>query len=256
MDVYNWAERKDIRDWKLEGFGELAVADDGALHVRTFNHGPLRRATNAWLKDVELPTAFEAEWEYRNDHQTGGVTTHEGVMVIFNAIPIALRTLWEDPRPYAVYSDIYGYRKMVCYSCGFCRSPYGTESQLRKLGGFVPPESGESRWEETAGMSFDKLTIVSKNMEPVPKGEENARAYHRYRLCREGDAVRFWCDDVLVHDWRDCGQYPFHQKPLAGGRMAFRNFGGYIDSFYRNLVIRDMGGKDTGSGCPNKEEAL
>jgi hypothetical protein len=247
--VYDWNVRRDLRDWKLEGHGELLVAEDGALHVRTLNHGPLRRATNAWLKDLELPAAFEAEWEYRNDHLTGGETTHEGVMILFNALPIALRSLWEDPRPYAVYSDIFGYRKMVCYTCGFCRSPYGGESQLRKLGGHVPPEAGESRWEETAGMSFDQLTIVSKALEPVPKGAAHARTYHRYLLRRTGDAVRFWCDGVLVHDWHDRGQYPFHREPLTGGRMAFRNFGGYIDSFYRGLVVREIRPED------NKEQA-
>lgn len=240
MDVYNWDTNRDVRDWKLEGCGGLAVADDGALHVRTLNHGPLRRATNAWLRDVELPAAFEAEWEYRNDHLTGGVTTHEGAMVLFNAIPIALRTLWEDPRPYAAYSDIFGYRKMVCYSCGFCRSPYGGVSQLRKLGGFVPPEAGESRWEETTGRNFDDLTIVSKGREPIPEGAEHGRTYHRFRLRRESEAIQFWCDGVLLHDWRDQGQYPFHGEPLVGGRMAFRNFGGYIDSFYRSLVIRAL----------------
>lgn len=238
--LYSWNERKDLRDWKLEGFGELAVAADGALHVRTLNMGPLRRATNAWLKDFELPAAFEAEWQYRNDHQTGGVTTHEGVMVLFNAIPIALRNLWEDPRPHAAYSDIFGYRKMVCYSCGFCRSPYGGQSQLRKLGGFVPPEAGESRWEETAGKSFEQLTIVSKTKEPMPAGAEHGRAYHRYRLRREADSIRIWCDDALLHDWRDAGQYPFHAEPLLGGHFAFRNFGGYIDSFYSGLVITDL----------------
>jgi hypothetical protein len=240
--LYTWAERRNLADWKLEGFGALAVAADGALHVQTLNMGALRRATNAWLKDIELPAAFEVEWRYRNDHQTGGITTHEGAMVLFNAAPIALRTLWEDPRPHAAYSDIFGYRKMVCYSVGFCRSPYGGQSQLRKLGGFVPPEAGESRWEETTGRTFDDLTILSKTKEPIPAGAEHGRTYHHYRLRREADAVRFWCDDVLVHDWRDAGQYPFHIQPLTGGRLAFRNFGGYIDSFYSDFVITDLAG--------------
>lgn len=238
--VYKWNTEKDLCDWKLEGHGELLLTKDGALHVRTFNNGPLRRATNAWLKDVQLPESFEAKWEYKNDNQTGGVNTHEGVMVIFNALPLALRNLWEDPRPYAVYSDIFGYRKMVCYTCGFCRSPYGKESQLRKLGGFVPLEAGESRWEETAGKDFDTLTIMSKVMEPVLKGAENAKKYHSYRLLRKGASIRIWCDGVLVHDWMDKGQYEFYKEPLKGGHLAFRNFGGYIDSFYKNIIIKKV----------------
>jgi hypothetical protein len=43
-----------------------------------------------------------------------------------------------------------------------------------------------------------------------------------------------------MHDWHDRGQYQFHREPLTGGRMAFRNFGGYIDSFYRGLQVREI----------------
>ncbi|GMV83176.1 MAG: hypothetical protein AMXMBFR7_43600 [Planctomycetota bacterium] len=237
--IYDWSARKDLRDWKLEGHGELKVADDGALHVRTLNHGPLRRASNAWLKDLQLPEAFEVQWDYRHDHLTGGMTNHEGVMLLFNALPMALRTLWEDPRPYAVYSDIFSYRKMVCYSYGFCRSPFGQDSQLRKLGGAVPPEAGESRLAELAGKNFDELTVLSKACEPIP--EDQGREYHTHRVRREGAAIQVWCDDTLLHDLRDTGQYQFHKEPLQGGHLGFRNWAGYIDGFYRNLVVRRIG---------------
>jgi len=57
--LYDWRKRQRLDDWKLEGYGELFREADGAFHVRTFNHGPMRQATNVWLYDLDLPEAYE-----------------------------------------------------------------------------------------------------------------------------------------------------------------------------------------------------
>ncbi len=64
--LYDWKETRRLNDWKIEGTGELFCNKDGYLHVRTFNMGPWRRATNAWLRDLDLPENFEVEWTYKN----------------------------------------------------------------------------------------------------------------------------------------------------------------------------------------------
>jgi len=90
-------------------------------------------------------------------------------MILFNALPIALTNMWQDPRTDARYSSIYSYSKMVCYSCGFYRTLYGGASQLRKLGGHVPPSWGESNLVHEDGRKFGELTILSRGDEPLTR---------------------------------------------------------------------------------------
>ena len=235
--LYDWKSNGHLDDWKLEGMGEYMKDDDGSLHIRTYNCGPLRRATNCWLRDIELPDNFEVTWTYRNGNETGHILNHEGVMILFNCLPNKLQNLWEDNRPEARYSAMWGQGKMVLYSCGFNRAPYSGASQLRKLGGRVPDAWCESTPDVEQG-TFDELTILSKAMEPLTKEDEGREI--QYRLAKTGAAVKFWCNNRLVHNYADEGGYPFWPEPLTGGHMAFRTFAGYIDNYYSDIILKEL----------------
>ena len=112
--LYDWDTDGRLDDWKLEGPGELIKDPNGALQIRTYNNGPLWRASTAWLRNLELPPDYEVTWTYRNGSETDARITTEGVMILFNALPLALKNLFEDPRLSGRYSDICSYGKMVC----------------------------------------------------------------------------------------------------------------------------------------------
>jgi hypothetical protein len=239
--LYDWKSSQRLNDWKLEGLGELLHDKDGCLHVRTFNMGPYRRATNCWLRNVELPENFEVEWTYRNGCEAGGDKARtEGVIIVFNTTPLALKDVFEDPRPHALYSDLCSYGKTVSYTCGFYRTLYGTPSQLRKLGGYVPKTWGEQgpSWKSEDGKNFQQLTIVSAKDEPLSPEDQGKDA--RFKLDHRGKKIRFWCNDQLIHDWEDKGEYPYYNGPLVGGKMCFRQFSGYIDGYFSNIVVRKL----------------
>ncbi|MBN1808173.1 MAG: hypothetical protein JW909_03830 [Planctomycetes bacterium] len=233
--IYDWASTRNLGDWKFEGHGGLSIAGDGALNIRTANMGPLMRASNAWLYNVELPPDFEFTWTYRNGSLTNRRIDSEGVMILFCARPVVLKDLWEDPRPHARYSDICSYRKMVCYTCGFYRSPYGGAGQLRKLGGDTPTTWGESNWVADDGTGFDELSIMNKADEPL--APDDTDEYARFSLVKQGPRIRVSCNDRLVHDWSDEGQYRYWKEPLSGGRLALREFNGYIESYYSEIRL-------------------
>jgi len=236
--LYDWSAARSLSDWKFEGNGEMLADKDGALHVRTFNCGPLRRTSNAWLHKLDLPDAFEVEWSYRNGSETNAVIHDEGVMLVFNAQPVALKDLFEDPRPHARYSDLHSYWKMVMYTCGFFRTPYGGPDQLRKLGGKVPMTWGESNLTAEDGTDFQALTIVARADEPTTEADRGKT--QQYKLQHSGNRIQFWCNGQQVIDWKDEGQYRYWREPLVGGKMAFRQFNGYMDNWYDKVLVRKL----------------
>jgi hypothetical protein len=237
-EIYNWRSSGKLQDWKLEGSGEYNVEVDGALHVRTYNMGPLRRATNCWLRDLTLPDNYEIEWTYRNGTMTNNPIVGEGVMLIFSALPLVLKDLWEDPRPHARYSDLHSYSKLVCYTCGFFRTPYGLPCQIRKLGGHVPVTWGESNLKDAKAQDFDQLTVFSRGDEPLTEADRGKTV--RYRLRKEGARIQQWCNDKLVHDWTDDGKYQYFPEPLKGGKTGIRQFNGYMDNWYSDFIVREV----------------
>lgn len=62
---------------------------------------------------------------------------------------------------------------------------------------------------------------------------------HCFRLESIAPDIRFWVNGVVVHDWRNEGQYPYWLETLYGGRLGFRNFGGFADDVYEQIPIRD-----------------
>jgi len=230
--IYDWCAARRLWDWKLEGRGELGVTEDGSLWIRTYDCGPGRRATNVWLKGVTLPEAFEMEWTFASEAAAGNT------MVIFNAVPLGLSEVFEDPRPDALYCDLASYGKLVCHTIGFHRAVYGRPSVLRKLGGQVPAEWGQAVYPTAAWQEMNEVTTLHSTSEPLAPGERGKP--HRFRLAREGRDIRFWVNGQLIHDVTDEGQYPYHTEPLVSGHMAFRNFSGFADDVYSSIVIRRL----------------
>ncbi|MFH1377145.1 MAG: hypothetical protein ABIH86_00135 [Planctomycetota bacterium] len=229
---YDWRTDQRLDRWKLDGFGELEQTDDGELLVRTFDCGPNRRATNIWLKDIELSDNFEIEWTFRSKAPAGNV------MIIFNAKPLALNDLFDDPRPHARYSDLASYRKMICHTCGFHRGVYQKDSVLRKLGGNVPTGWGEALWGTPSWEEMNTKTTLHSTREPLTS--DSLGSEQSYRLTRNENRIVVAMNGAVLHDVVDSGQYPFYPDPLRGGGVGFRNFGGYAEDFYSHITIRSI----------------
>ena len=228
--IYDWSATQRLSDFKLEGRGELQLADDGSLLIRTYDCGPLKRATTAWLPKLTLPRAFEVEWEYRSNSAAGNT------MIIINALPLGLKDLFEDPRADALYCDIASYGKMICHSVGFHRSPYGKPSIMRKLGGHVPAHWGQMTWPDPP--DFEEKTALSNVTEPIAPADKGKP--QKFRLVRTENTIDFYVNGQQIHAWKDSGQYVYFKEPIHGGRMAFRNFTGFADDFYRSIVVREL----------------
>jgi hypothetical protein len=228
--LYDWRESQRLNDFKLEGRGELQVSEDGALLIRTYDCGPLKRATTVWLTKLTLPRAFEIQWEFRSNSANGNT------MLIFNALPLGLKHLFEDPRTDALYCDIAGYGKMVCHSVGIHRSPYGKPSVLRKLGGHVPPHWGAMTWPDPP--EFESQTTLSSASEPIAPGDKGKP--HQFRVIRTESTIDVFVDGTQIHKWVDSGEYNYFKEPLHGGHMAFRNFTGFADDFFSSVVIKEL----------------
>lgn len=230
--VYDWDSERRTSDWKLEGNGEVLLADDGALHLRTFHCGPGRRATTVWLKNLTLPQNFRIEWAFKSAAADGNV------MVIFNALPVGLSNLFEDARPDARYCDLASYGKIVTHTIGFHRGVYARPSNLRKIGGNVPQEWGQMTWGGPYTDDIERLTTLSAQTEPLSADDRGK--LQRFAVEHDENRIRFWINGALLHDIRDEGQYPYFREPLSKGHMAFRNFGGYADDFYSGIKIIEL----------------
>jgi hypothetical protein len=227
--LYDWKAAQRVNDFKLEGRGEL-LEDDGALLIRTFHCGPMKRATTVWMPKLILPPAFEVEWDYRTQSADGNT------MIIFNALPLSLNDLFDDSRPDARYCDIASNGKMICHSIGFHRAPFGRPSVLRKLGGHVPASWGQMVWPAPA--DFEEKTSLSSVSEPLNPADKGK--VHTFRLVRRERTIEFYVNKTKVHDWQEAGQYEYYKEPISGGRLAFRNFGGFADDYYSSIVIREL----------------
>ncbi|HTL52278.1 MAG TPA: hypothetical protein VL860_06885 [Planctomycetota bacterium] len=240
--VYDWAQSGRTSDWKLEGNGQVLLAepdgvmvddtDRGALQLRTFHCGPGRRATTVWLKDLILPPNFRIEWTHRSKAADGNT------MLIFNALPLGLADFFEDPRPDARYCDLGSYGKIICHTLGFHRGVYGRPSVLRKLGGHVPPHWGQMNWVGPYQEAYERETTLSSQTEPLTAADRGRP--HNYAVQREGTRIQAWIDGQLLHDITDHGQYPHFKESLTGGRIAFRNFSGYADDFYPKVRVEKL----------------
>ncbi|GMV81755.1 MAG: hypothetical protein AMXMBFR7_29390 [Planctomycetota bacterium] len=227
--LYDWRRDGHLEDWKLEGNGELLKADDGALLVRTFHCGPGRRAVNVWLKALELPEAYRVAWRFRSDAAAGNA------MLMFNARPLGLSHLFEDPRPDARYCDLAGYGKMVLHTLGFHRAVYGQPSNLRKLGGHVPAAWGQAEYPGAAWQEMNRDTTMSSTAEPLTAADLGRE--QSYALEHTPGRVRAWLNGALLHDWTDGGAYAHFKEPLRGGKIGLRNFGGYAEDFYSGFTV-------------------
>ena len=230
--IYDFSKDRDISRWRLEGNGELKLTDEGYLQINTFHLSGTQKATNVWLSDLVLPDHFEIEIEFMSLSENGNT------MIIFNALPYELPDLFADPRIDAVYSDLASKRKMLAHTVGFHRAVYGRPSVLRKIGGKVPEYWGDAPWPSSAWQEMDSITVLSTKTEPLAPADKGK--VHNFKLKKTGSHIKFWVNDVLLHDCTDDLQYPYCDRILMNGRMGFRNFGGPAEDFYSKIVIREL----------------
>jgi len=218
-------------DWHVEGNGSVTF-QNGALVIETFRVRPDAKATTVWRRDLTLPKNFELSFTHRSDAENGNT------MVIFNALPLSLAGLFDDPRPDARYNDLTAYGKMMAHTVGFHRGVYGRPSVLRKVGGHVPDGWGSHPFGTPAWNREDSTTALRTAQEPLT-GEDRGKP-HRYVLTRMGDRITFAVNQITVHDYTDCLEYPYIDKMLHGGHLAFRNFTGPAVDVYDDIMIRAL----------------
>ena len=228
--IYDFSEDKDISRWHLEGNGELKLTEEGFFQINTFRISGTQKATNVWLADLILPDHFEIEIDFMSRSENGNT------MIIFNAQPFELNDLFDDPRIDAVYSDLASKRKMQAYTVGFHRAAYNNPSNLRKIGGKVPEYWGDAPYPTPAWQEMDSITILSSKTEPLTPAEKGK--IHHFKLQKNGNHIKFWVNDKLVHDYTDRLQYPYCDQVLMNGRIGFRNFGGPAEDFYSKILIK------------------
>lgn len=229
---YQWRRERRISDWRLEGLGEVLLGPAGELVVRTYHCGPGRRATNLWLRGLELPKAFRLSWRFRSEAAAGNT------MCLFNAQPVALADLFDDSRPEARYCDLASWGKMVTHTCGFHRGVYGNECVLRKIGGKVPEDWGMLEWPGEQWKECDRVTRLGTTNEPL-RAEDRGK-WHDFAIERKENRIQFMVNWQVVHDVIDEGQYPFWREPLVGGKIGFRNFGGYAEDVYEQITLEAL----------------
>jgi hypothetical protein len=230
--LYDFKNSDDVINWKLEGHGAIEKTNSGNLRISTERIAANMKATNAWLRDIELPDNFEMSFEFKSDSENGNT------MVIFNAQPFELDNLWADPREDAAYCDLASFSKMQAYTVGFHRATYGRPSVLRKIGGKVPERWGTVSWPSAEWHEMDEITKMNSANEPLLINDKGKK--QSFRLEKFKSRITFYCNGIVVHDCYDELQYPYCDKVLIGGRMAFRNFGGPADDYYSNLIISEI----------------
>ena len=159
-------------------------------------------------------------------------------MVIFNAIPAGLKDLFDDPRKDAKYCDLASFKKMQAYTVGFNRSAYGRPCVLRKIGGNVPDEWGEVNYPTLQWHEMDRITTMQSAAEPIKETEKGQ--FHHFLLVKNDNRITFTVNGVLVHDYEDNLEYPYCDRVLKNGHIAFRNFGGPAVDVYKNFIIREQ----------------
>ena len=229
--IYDWSQERDLGRFHLEGNGKLRV-EDGHLVIETFRLRPNAKATTVWLRGLVLPDAFELSFTFRSTAENGNT------MVIFNALPLGLRDIFDDPRPDAWYNDLTCFGKMQAHTVGFHRSVYDRPSVLRKVGGHVPESWGSHAYGTPEWFHEDNTTAQSTVKEPLTAGDLGKP--QRYTLTKRGERITFSMGGQILHDYTDCLQYPYCDKVLHNGHMAFRNFSGPAVDIYESIVISQL----------------
>ena len=229
-EIFRWSTDRALSKWHFEGSGRLSIDGGGNFVVETYGEPAPSKTSTSWLRDVELPDNFIVEWTFKSD-------VVSSLMLLFNAVPLNCRSIFEDPRINAIYSDLNTKRTMTLHSVGFNRGTSGRKSVLRKFSGDVPDEvvgakRGVSPWWD----HHDRVTRISEH--PEPYGAEGIGHWHDFKLIREANNMKFFADGVKVHDVDDVLQYPYSDTVLKNGKMAIRNFDGPSVDVFSEIAVK------------------
>jgi hypothetical protein len=227
--IYDWNLERNLNRFHLEGNGELRIEGE-ALAIETFRLRPNAKATTVWLRDLILPDAFELAFTFRSTAENGNT------MVIFNALPLGLRDIFDDPRPDAWYNDLTCFGKMQAHTVGFHRGVYDRPSVLRKVGGNVPEDWGSHPYGTPEWIHEDSTTAMSTVREPLTAADLGKP--QRYMLRKQDGKILFFLNGEILHEYTDRLEYPYCDKLLQNGHMAFRNFSGPAVDVYESIVIK------------------
>ena len=230
--IFDLEQDKGLDQWLVEGNGALHITDTGALQISTHFLSGTQKATNVWRKDLELPDDFEVEIEFMSESKNGNT------MILFNALPVQLHDLFDDPRKDAAYADLASKRKIQLYTVGFHRSVYDRPSVLRKIGGMVPETWGDVPYPTPEWQEMDTVTTLHSTQEPMPVSDKGK--VHTFKLRKIDNHIWFWANDQLIHDYTDALEYPYCDKVLKNGKLGFRNFVGPAEDVYSKIVVRKI----------------
>ncbi len=186
-----FSQADQVRDWRMEGPGELSFGDQW-MHI----YDPNEEGHHVLWCPQDFPESFVAQWELQN------LETDAGLLIIFfaahgeNDRSIFDPSLAPRDGVFSKYtkSDIHNYHiSYYAHTPNYQNRPY---SHLRKNAG------------------FHKVSIGGPPIPPL------SRTVHRATLIKEGAHIRFYIDDRKLIDWTDDGD---RYGPVLGrGKIGFR----------------------------------
>jgi len=227
--IFDLAQENSTNHFFLEGHGEISINDNKHLTIKTNHIRPNAKATTVWLKNIILPVSFTLDFSFRSNSE------NSNTMVIFNAQPVGLNNLFDDPRMDARYCDLASHGKMQAYTVGFHRGVYGRLSVLRKIGGDVPTHWGDAEYPTPAWREMDAVTTMRNIKEPLSEADKGS--LHHFKLIKKDNKITFSVNGQTIHDYADCMEYPYCVTALHGGYLAFRNFSGPAMDIYESIKI-------------------
>lgn len=206
------AAASDVASFRMEGQG-LVTFPEGKLRLENGMDPEAGQAANFvfWCPE-DLPSDIAVSWEFQPLREPG-------LAILFLAARGAAGKDLFDPSlvPRTGIYDQYHHGEMDAFHISYFRRKWAEERQfhtcnLRKSYGFH---------------------LVAQGADPIP-GVEDVVGPYRMLAVKQGNALSFFINELLVFSWQDDGET--YGPLLAGGRIGFRQMAPLLAE-YANLQV-------------------
>jgi hypothetical protein len=203
------ANRGSVKDWVMEGPGELEFRD-GWMEM----YSPEEKYHHVFWCPADFPDSFVAEWEAQNLHNRAGLC-----IVFFAAGGVNGKDVFDPSFParngrFSQYTKgpINSYH--ISYHANAPNEPGRDHANLRKNSGFH---------------------LVQEGNMGIPADSEQV---HKLRLVKDGPRIVMFVDGRVIIDWTDDGET--FGPALGGGKIGFRQMK-WTRFRYRNFKVWGLG---------------
>jgi len=184
----DFASKESVKDWQMEGPGEIIFGDDW---LQMFS--PNQQMHHVFWCPIEFPDSFIAEWKVKN------LATEAGLLIVFFAAKgVQGQDLFSEQLPkrdgtFTQYTqgDINSYH--ISYYANAAHNPDRANTNLRKNNTF---------------------TLLQQGQKGIPT---TSTAIHQIRLVKKHRLIQLFIDGRKVIDYLD------EQTPmLTTGKIGFR----------------------------------